>query len=274
MALEKMKQYLDFMRYVRENGTYKQDRTGTGTYSVFGHQMRFNLQEGFPMVTTKRVSFHNIAHEVLWYLSGNTNIKYLQDNNVHIWDEWADHNGDLGPVYGAQWRRRKAWSDDYHYEFEIDQIALVIHEIKKNPNSRRLIVDSWNLGELHKMALPPCHCFFQFYVADGKLSCKLTQRSADVLLGVPYNIAGYALLTHMIAQVCDLEVGELIWSGGDCHLYSNHLEQADLQLTREPLSLSKLVLDPSIKDIDDFRFEHITLVDYQHHAAISAPVAV
>lgn len=264
-----MKQYLDFMRHVRENGTFKSDRTGTGTYSVFGHQMRFNLADGFPVLTTKKLHLKSIIHELLWFLKGDNNIAYLKENGVSIWDEWADENGNLGPVYGVQWR---SWPtpDGRH----IDQISQVIEQIKKNPDSRRLIVSAWNVAEIENMALPPCHAFFQFYVADGKLSCQLYQRSADIFLGVPFNIASYALLTMMVAQVCHLGVGDFIWTGGDCHLYSNHLEQADLQLTRDPLPLPTLKINPAVTCIFDFKFEDFVLEGYEHHAHIKAPVAV
>lgn len=264
-----MKQYLDLMRHIREHGTYKEDRTGTGTYSVFGHQMRFNLADGFPLVTTKKVHLKSIIHELLWFLQGSTNIRYLKENGVTIWDEWADENGNLGPVYGYQWR---SWPtpDGRH----IDQIAQVVQQIRNNPDSRRLIVSAWNVGEIEKMKLPPCHAFFQFYVADGKLSCQLYQRSADVFLGVPFNIASYALLTQMVAQVCGLGLGDFVWTGGDCHLYSNHLEQADLQLSRAPLPLPVMRLNPAVTDLFAFRYEDFTLENYQSHPAIKAPVAV
>lgn len=264
-----MKQYLDFMRHVRNNGTFKSDRTGTGTYSVFGHQMRFNLADGFPVLTTKKLHLKSIIHELLWFLKGDNNIRYLKENGVSIWDEWADSDGNLGPVYGVQWR---SWPtpDGRH----IDQISQVIEQIKNTPDSRRLIVSAWNVAEIENMALPPCHAFFQFYVADGKLSCQLYQRSADIFLGVPFNIASYALLTMMVAQVCHLEVGEFIWTGGDCHLYSNHLEQADLQLSREPLPLPRMVINPAVQNIFDFRYEDFALEGYEHHAHIKAPVAV
>jgi len=264
-----MQQYLDMMRHVRENGVFKEDRTGTGTYSVFGHQMRFDLSEGFPLVTTKKLHLRSIIHELLWFLSGDTNIKYLKDNGVRIWDEWADENGDLGPVYGSQWR---SWptADGRH----IDQISQVIDQLKNNPDSRRIIVSGWNVGELENMALPPCHAFFQFYVADGKLSCQLYQRSADTFLGVPFNIASYSLLVHMLAQQCDLEVGDFVWTGGDVHIYSNHLEQVDLQLTREPLPLPKLVIKRKPDSLFDYKFEDFEIEGYQHHEHIKAPVAV
>lgn len=264
-----MQAYLQLMRHIREHGTYKADRTGTGTYSVFGHQMRFNLAEGFPLLTTKKVHLKSIIHELLWFLSGSTNVRYLQDNGVSIWDEWARADGELGPVYGYQWR---SWptADGRH----IDQISQVIQQLKTNPDSRRIIVSAWNVGEIDNMALPPCHAFFQFYVADGKLSCQLYQRSADVFLGVPFNIASYALLTMMVAQVCDLAVGDFVWTGGDCHLYSNHLQQTELQLSREPLPLPTLRLNPDVKDIFAFKYEDFVLENYQSHPAIKAPVAV
>ncbi|MGH8352096.1 MAG: thymidylate synthase [Pseudomonas sp.] len=264
-----MKQYLDLMRLVRDTGTFKSDRTGTGTYSLFGHQMRFDLGAGFPLVTTKKCHLKSIIHELLWFLAGDTNIKYLKDNGVRIWDEWADANGDLGPVYGYQWRNWPAPNGE-----SIDQIAKLIEMLKANPDSRRLIVSAWNPALVEQMALPPCHALFQFYVADGKLSCQLYQRSADIFLGVPFNIASYALLTLMVAQVCDLAPGDFIWTGGDCHLYANHLEQADLQLSREPLALPRMRLNPQVKDLFAFRFEDFELVGYQAHPHIKAPVAV
>ncbi len=264
-----MKQYLDLMRHVREHGTFKSDRTGTGTYSVFGHQMRFDLAAGFPLVTTKKCHLKSIVHELLWFLKGSTNIAYLKEHGVSIWDEWADENGDLGPVYGYQWRSWPA-PDGRH----IDQIANLMAMLKKNPDSRRLIVSAWNPALIDEMALPPCHALFQFYVADGKLSCQLYQRSADIFLGVPFNIASYALLTLMVAQIAGLQPGEFIWTGGDCHLYANHLEQADLQLTREPLPLPSMKLNPEVKDLFDFRFEDFELVGYEAHPHIKAPVAV
>jgi len=264
-----MKQYLDLMRHVRENGTFKSDRTGTGTYSVFGYQMRFDLADGFPLVTTKKCHLKSIIHELLWFLQGDTNVRYLQENGVRIWDEWADENGELGPVYGYQWRNWPAPNGE-----SVDQIAKLVEMIKSNPDSRRLIVSAWNPALVDQMALPPCHALFQFYVADGKLSCQLYQRSADIFLGVPFNIASYALLTLMVAQVCDLEPGEFIWSGGDCHLYANHLEQADLQLTREPLPLPTMQLNPQVKDLFGFRFEDFELVGYEAHPHIKAAVAV
>lgn len=264
-----MKQYLNLMRQVRENGNFKEDRTGTGTYSLFGHQMRFNLQDGFPLVTTKKLHLRSIIHELLWFLKGETNIAYLQENNVRIWNEWADSEGNLGPVYGAQWRSWPKADGDI-----VDQISNLIHDIKTNPDSRRLIVSAWNVGELDKMALPPCHLLFQFYVCNGKLSCQLYQRSADIFLGVPFNIASYALLTHMIAHVCDLEVGDFIWTGGDCHLYANHLEQTDLQLSREPMALPKLIIHNDPKDIFDFKFEDFEIQGYESHPTIKGVVAV
>ncbi|MFY9178535.1 MAG: thymidylate synthase [Venatoribacter sp.] len=264
-----MKQYLDLMRHVRENGTFKADRTGTGTYSCFGYQMRFDLSQGFPMVTTKKLHLRSIIHELLWFLSGDTNIKYLKENGVSIWDEWADEDGNLGPVYGYQWRSWPAANGEH-----IDQISQIIEQIKTTPDSRRIIVSAWNVGEIKNMALPPCHAFFQFYVADGKLSCQLYQRSADIFLGVPFNIASYALLVHMVAQQCDLEVGDFVWTGGDVHLYANHLEQTDLQLSREPLALPKLVIKRKPDSIFDYKFEDFEVVGYESHAHIKAPVAV
>ena len=264
-----MRQYLDLLSRILEEGESKGDRTGTGTISLFGHQMRFDLSGGFPAITTKRVHWPSVIHELLWFLSGDTNIEYLIQNKVRIWNEWADENGDLGPVYGKQWRKWE--SNDGRV---IDQIEGAIDLIKKDPNSRRIIVSAWNVGDLRDMALMPCHAFFQFYVNDGRLSCNLYQRSADVFLGVPFNISSYSLLTCMIAQVCDLEPGEFIWTGGDCHLYLNHIEQARLQVSREPLNLPTLRLDPSIKSIDDFRFEHISIDGYEHHPHIAAPISV
>lgn len=264
-----MQQYLDLLRHIIENGTDKSDRTGTGTRSVFGYQMRFNLADGFPMVTTKKLHLRSIIHELLWFLKGETNIRYLKDNNVSIWDEWADENGELGPVYGKQWRSWQGADGTTH-----DQISDLIEQIKKNPDSRRLIVSAWNVGELSNMALMPCHTIFQFYVADGKLSCQLYQRSADVFLGVPFNIASYALLTMMIAQVCDLSLGDFVHSFGDVHLYNNHFEQAQLQMTRTPFPLPTMRINPEIKDIFGFRYEDFELINYQSHPAIKAPVAV
>ena len=264
-----MKQYLDLMRHVRDHGVDKSDRTGTGTRSVFGHQMRFDLNAGFPLVTTKKCHLKSIIHELLWFLQGDTNIKYLQDNGVRIWDEWADENGDLGPVYGYQWRNWPAPNGE-----SIDQISKLIEMIKSNPDSRRLIVSAWNPALVDDMALPPCHALFQFYVADGKLSCQLYQRSADIFLGVPFNIASYALLTMMVAQVCGLQLGDFIWSGGDCHLYSNHMEQVEEQLSREPLPLPTMRINPQVKSIFDFTFADFELCDYQAHPHIKAQVAV
>jgi thymidylate synthase len=264
-----MRQYLDFMRHVLDHGHRKSDRTGTGTISVFGYQMRFDLSRGFPLVTTKKCHLRSIIHELLWFLRGETNIRYLKENGVTIWDEWADENGDLGPIYGYQWRSWPA-PDGRH----IDQIARVVEQIKTTPDSRRLIVSAWNVADLDAMALPPCHAFFQFYVADGKLSCQLYQRSADIFLGVPFNIASYALLTHMMAQQCDLAVGEFVWTGGDCHLYLNHLEQANLQLSREPYPLPQLVIARRTDTLFDYRFDDFEIVGYQSHPAIKAPVAV
>ena len=264
-----MKQYLDLLRHIRTNGVMKEDRTGTGTQSVFGYQMRFNLADGFPLLTTKKVHLKSIIHELLWFISGDTNIKYLKDNGVTIWDEWADENGDLGPVYGHQWRSWPAPDGR-----SIDQLAQVVEMIRHNPDSRRLLVSAWNPGEVDKMALPPCHCLFQFYVADGKLSCQLYQRSADVFLGVPFNIASYALLTMMIAQVCGLKPGEFIHTTGDTHIYRNHFEQVALQLSREPRPLPRMLLNPDVKDIFDFKYEDFTLEGYDPWPAIKAPVAV
>ena len=263
-------QYETFLRHVRDTGVAKADRTGTGTTSVFGYQMRFDLQQGFPLVTTKKVHLKSIIYELLWFLRGDGNARWLQQHGVTIWDEWADpETGDLGPVYGVQWR---SWPkpDGSH----IDQIAQVMETLRSNPDSRRMIVSAWNVAELDKMALMPCHAFFQFYVANGKLSCQLYQRSADIFLGVPFNIASYALLTHMVAQQCGLEVGEFIWTGGDCHMYSNHSEQVDLQLSREPFPYPQLVIKRKPADIFSYAFEDFEVVDYQHHAPIKAPVAV
>ncbi|MCW3103718.1 MAG: thyA [Bacteroidetes bacterium] len=264
-----MKQYHDLMQHVLDKGATKTDRTGTGTISVFGYQMRFDLQEGFPMMTTKKLHLKSILHELLWFLKGDTNIKYLKDNGVSIWDEWADENGNLGPVYGSQWRSWPA-ADGRH----IDQITQVINQIKNTPDSRRMIVSAWNVGEIDKMKLPPCHAFFQFYVAEGKLSCQLYQRSADIFLGVPFNIASYAILTMMVAQVCGLQAGEFIHTLGDAHLYSNHIEQAKLQLSREFRKLPTLKINPEVKDIFGFKFEDFTLEGYDPHPHIKAAVAV
>ena len=264
-----MKQYLDLLRHVKANGIEKSDRTGTGTISVFGYQMRFNLQDGFPAMTTKKLHLKSIIHELLWFLDGDTNIKYLKDNGVSIWDEWADEDGDLGPVYGAQWRTWKTADGR-----TLDQITEVIKQIKINPDSRRLIVSAWNVGELDKMALMPCHAFFQFYVADGRLSCQLYQRSADIFLGVPFNIASYALLTMMMAQVCELELGDFVHTLGDAHLYLNHLEQVDEQLSRKPLALPMMEINSEINSIFDFKYEDFELQNYESHPAIKAPISV
>ena len=264
-----MKQYLDLMRHVRDHGTRKEDRTGTGTLSVFGHQMRFDLGQGFPLVTTKKLHLRSIIHELLWFLRGDTNVRYLHDNNVTIWDEWADEQGELGPIYGHQWR---SWpAADGH---SIDQISQVIEQIRNNPDSRRIIVSAWNVGEIERMALPPCHAFFQFYVADGRLSCQLYQRSADIFLGVPFNIASYALLLMMMAQVTGLEAGDFVHTFGDAHLYLNHLEQADLQLSRTPRSLPTMRINPDIRDLFEFSFDDFELLDYDPHPHIKAQVAV
>lgn len=263
-----MKQYLDFLQTVLDKGVQKSDRTGTGTVSMFGYQMRFDLQKGFPLVTTKKIHLKSVVHELLWFISGSTNVKYLQENGVRIWNEWADENGELGPVYGHQWR---SWETPDGQK--IDQLSNLVSEIKSNPSSRRLIVSAWNVGELHKMALPPCHAFIQFHVADGKLSCMLTQRSADAFLGVPFNIASYALLTHMVAQQCGLEVGEFIWSGGDCHIYSNHFEQVKLQLSRDPHPLPTLELNKA-DSLFDYTFDDVSILNYECDALIKAPIAV
>jgi thymidylate synthase len=264
-----MQQYHSLLKHILETGTQKTDRTGTGTTSVFGYQMRFNLNDGFPMVTTKKVHLKSIIHELLWFINGDTNIKYLTDNGVKIWDEWADENGDLGPVYGKQWR---SWTT--RDGKVIDQLKEVIETLKKSPDSRRIIVSAWNVGELSEMALMPCHALFQFYVADNKLSCQLYQRSADVFLGVPFNIASYALLTMMIAQVCDLEVGDFVWTGGDTHIYSNHYEQVNTQLAREPRALPTMKINPDVKDIFSFKYEDFELLNYDPYPGIKAPVAV
>jgi thymidylate synthase len=264
-----MRQYLDFLHHIRANGARKGDRTGTGTLSVFGYQMRFDLAQGFPLVTTKKLHLKSIIYELLWFLRGDTNVKYLHDHGVTIWDEWANAQGELGPVYGKQWRN---WPtpDGRH----IDQISQVVTQLKSDANSRRILVSAWNVGELSQMALLPCHALFQFYVANGRLSCQLYQRSADALLGVPFNIASYALLTHMLAQQCDYELGEFIWTGGDCHLYLNHLEQADLQLSRTPYPLPRLMLRRRPPSIFDYAYEDFDIVDYRAHPAIKAPIAV
>jgi thymidylate synthase len=264
-----MKQYLDLMRQIRQNGARKEDRTGTGTLSVFGPQLRFDLREGFPLVTTKKIHLRSVVYELLWFLRGETNVAWLREHGVTIWDEWADENGELGPVYGKQWR---SWlAPDGR---TIDQVAQAVEQLRRNPDSRRIIVSAWNVGELDRMKLMPCHAMFQFYVAGGRLSCQLYQRSADVFLGVPFNIASYALLTHMMAQQCDFDPGELIWTGGDTHLYLNHLAQADLQLARAPLPLPQLVIHRRPGSIFEYEYEDFEFVNYQHHAAIKAPVAV
>jgi len=264
-----MRQYLDFMRHVRDHGHPKEDRTGTGTLSVFGYQMRFALADGFPLVTTKQVHRKSLVHELLWFLRGETNVRSLQEAGVTIWDEWADAGGELGPIYGYQWR---SWptGDGGH----VDQLANVVAEIRRNPDSRRLIVSAWNVADIPRMALPPCHAFFQFYVAEGRLSCQLYQRSCDIFLGVPFNIASYALLTQMVAQQCDLGVGEFVWTGGDCHLYRNHLEQVELQLARAPYPLPRLVIHRRADSLFDYRFEDFEIADYRCHPAIKAPIAV
>ena len=264
-----MEQYLDFMRHVREHGTRKTDRTGTGTLSVFGYQMRFDLRAGFPLVTTKKIHLKSVVHELLWFLKGDTNTRYLRENGVTIWDEWADEQGELGPVYGKQWRSWPTPSGG-----SIDQMSEVLRQLREQPDSRRIIVSAWNVGELADMALMPCHAFFQFYVADGRLSCQLYQRSADIFLGVPFNIASYALLTHMVAEQTNLQVGDFVWTGGDCHLYSNHLEQADLQLSRAPLPLPELVIKRRPASLFDYVFDDFEFRNYQFHPAIKAPVAV
>ena len=264
-----MRQYLDLMRHVRENGAVKGDRTGTGTLSVFGHQMRFDLSEGFPLVTTKKLHLRSIIHELLWFLMGDSNIRYLKENGVSIWDDWADENGDLGPVYGVQWRNWPTPDGG-----TVDQISQIMQQLRETPDSRRIMLSAWNVGEIENMALPPCHCLFQFYVADGKLSCQLYQRSCDIFLGVPFNIASYALLTHMLAQQADLAVGDFVWTGGDCHLYSNHLEQADEQLSRDPLHLPQLAISRRPDSIFDYKFEDFEILNYESHPHIKAAVAV
>jgi thymidylate synthase len=264
-----MRQYLDFLRHIRDRGASKGDRTGTGTLSVFGYQMRFDLNAGFPLVTTKKLHLRSIIHELLWFLRGETNVKYLQEHGVSIWDEWADQNGDLGPVYGKQWR---SWPTPDGRN--IDQLSQVLEQLRNNPNSRRILVSAWNVGELERMALLPCHALFQFYVADGRLSCQLYQRSADALLGVPFNIASYALLTHMIAQQVNLAVGDFVWTGGDCHLYLNHLAQADLQLSRAPYPLPQLNIKRRPDSLFEYRYEDFEIIGYRYHAAIKAPIAV
>jgi len=281
-----MRQYLNLLTHILDNGVQKSDRTGTGTTSVFGYQMRFDLNKGFPLITTKKIHIKSIVHELLWFLQGDTNIKYLKDNGVNIWDSWANEDGELGPVYGKQWRSWDAfefvpghegngeWVPDEYRKVTIDQIAVTIKQIKNNPDSRRIIVSAWNVGDLDKMALAPCHCFFQFYVANGKLSCQLYQRSADIFLGVPFNVASYVLLTMMIAQVCDLEVGDFIHTFGDVHIYSNHMEQVGIQLSRETRGLPTMRINPCVKNIFDFKFEDFELIGYDPHPAIKAPVAV
>lgn len=264
-----MRQYLEFLAHIRSRGASKEDRTGTGTLSVFGYQMRFDLAEGFPLVTTKQLHLRSIIHELLWFLRGETNVRYLQERNVTIWDEWADAEGNLGPVYGKQWR---SWPTADGRD--VDQLAEVVEQIKKNPDSRRLVVSAWNVGELSDMALLPCHVLFQFYVAGGRLSCQMYQRSADALLGVPFNIASYALLTHMVAQQCDLGVGDFVWTGGDCHLYRNHLEQADLQLSRTPYALPELVIRRRPPSLFEYEFDDFEFRNYRYHPAIKAPIAV
>jgi len=266
---DNMNQYLELLKHVKLNGLKKEDRTGTGTISVFGYQMRFNLNDGFPLLTTKKVHLKSVIYELLWFLSGDTNIKFLRENDISIWDEWADENGNLGPVYGHQWR---SWPTSEGKA--IDQISNLINQIKKTPDSRRLIVSAWNVGEINKMKLPPCHCFFQFYVADGRLSCQLYQRSADIFLGVPFNIASYALLTQMIAHVCDLKCGEFIHTLGDAHIYTNHLDQVDEQLTRQPKNLPTIKINPTKKNIFDFKYEDFSLEGYDPYPLIKAPVAV
>jgi len=264
-----MRQYLDMMRLVRDTGVRKEDRTGTGTLSLFGHQMRFDLSQGFPLVTTKKLHLRSIIHELLWFLSGDSNIRYLKENGVSIWDEWADEEGDLGPVYGVQWRSWPTPDGE-----RIDQISQIIQQLKETPDSRRIILSAWNVAEIDNMALPPCHCLFQFYVAEGKLSCQLYQRSCDIFLGVPFNIASYALLTHMLAQQADLKVGDFVWTGGDCHLYSNHLEQADEQLSRDTLPLPTLAIKRRPASIFDYEFEDFEILNYESHPHIKAAVAV
>ena len=264
-----MRQYLDFLRHITQHGARKDDRTGTGTLSVFGYQMRFDLAAGFPLVTTKKLHLRSIIHELLWFLSGATNVEYLREHGVSIWDEWADKDGNLGPVYGKQWR---SWATADGRS--IDQLARVVEQLKSNPDSRRILVSAWNVGELDRMALLPCHALFQFYVAEHRLSCQLYQRSADALLGVPFNIASYAMLTHMLAQQCNLELGDFVWTGGDCHLYLNHLQQADLQLSREPFAPPRLMIRRTPPSLFDYAYEDFEILDYQSHPAIKAPIAV
>jgi thymidylate synthase len=268
-GIEPMRPYLEFMRHVRDHGHRKSDRTGTGTLSVFGYQMRFDLAAGFPLLTTKKVHTKSIIHELLWFLAGDTNVRYLRDNGVTIWDEWADANGDLGPIYGYQWRSWPAPDGK-----PIDQLSDIVAQIRRNPDSRRLIVSAWNVGDIPRMKLPPCHAFFQFYVADGKLSCQLYQRSADIFLGVPFNIASYALLTHLVAQQTDLEAGDFVWTGGDCHLYLNHLEQVEMQLARAPLPLPTLLIKRRPGSLYEYRYEDFEITNYAPYPAIRAPVAV
>ena len=264
-----MHQYLSLMREVRDNGVKKEDRTGTGTLSLFGHQMRFDLSEGFPVITTKKLHLRSIIHELLWFLRGDSNIQYLKDNGVSIWDAWADENGELGPVYGVQWRNWPKPNGGH-----VDQISQIMQQLKENPDSRRIMLSAWNVGEIENMALPPCHCLFQFWVAEGKLSCQLYQRSCDIFLGVPFNIASYALLTHMLAQQADLKVGDFVWTGGDCHLYSNHLEQADEQLQREPLPMPRLAIKRRPPSIFDYEYDDFEILNYESHPHIKAAVAV
>jgi thymidylate synthase len=264
-----MQQYLSMMRHVREHGALKEDRTGTGTLSVFGYQMRFDLGQGFPLVTTKKLHLRSIVHELLWFLSGDSNIRYLKENGVSIWNDWADEDGELGPIYGVQWRNWRTESGN-----SVDQISDVVKRLREDPDSRRNLVCAWNVAEIPSMSLPPCHCLFQFYVADGKLSCQLYQRSADIFLGVPFNIASYALLTHMLAQQANLKVGDFVWTGGDCHLYQNHIEQADKQLVREPMSLPRLAIKRRPESIFDYKFEDFEILNYESHAHIKAAIAV
>ena len=264
-----MKQYLDLLRHIRDDGTPKDDRTGTGTLSIFGHQMRFDLADGFPLLTTKKLHIRSIAYELLWFLNGDTNIGYLKENGVRIWDEWADENGDLGPVYGVQWRNWPTPDGG-----SVDQISTIMQQLREDPDSRRIMLSAWNVGEIENMALPPCHCLFQFWVAEGKLSCQLYQRSCDIFIGVPFNIASYALLTHMLAQQADLGVGDFVWTGGDCHLYSNHIEQADEQLQREPLPLPRLAIKRRPPSIFDYEYEDFEILNYESHPHIKAAVAV
>ncbi len=264
-----MQNYLNFLRHIRDFGIDKTDRTGTGTRSVFSYEMRFDLQQGFPLITTKKLHLKSIIHELLWFLRGDTNLQYLHEHGVTIWDEWADAQGDLGPIYGKQWR---SWTSPDGRS--IDQLEILVQQIKQNPDSRRLIVSAWNVGELDKMAMQPCHLLFQFYIAQGKLSCKLTQRSADAFLGVPFNIASYSLLTHLVAQQCNLDVGEFIWSGGDCHIYQNHLEQVDLQLSRQPFPIPQLIIKTKPNSLFEYQYEDFEFTNYQYHPVIKAPIAI